>query len=516
MISSGVIEKPGKWRGLLIMVICVIVFIPALPLLWTFITETAPTGQAIGIIKPLLQSFSVAIPAVLFSILLGIPAGIAAALYHFPGKRVLLALLTIPIIVPSFLLAIGLSQLRLHLGLSSDSFLSGWAGTVLVFTAPATSLVLFVTFLSARCLSKSQIEYVRLVGGELLLVRQVAKAVAATAVLAGILAGVLTLSDPGPGQIFGFPGVAYEILVSFSALYDFSLAAKQCLILTAVVLVIAIPVAVFIAPNIVASLLGKDIEPNPLLRNKRAGSVGFLIFSFVLLVTTILPLAGIIAPLFAQFPIVRPLQEVSRTLVDTFLYALIPGLIATLLGYLFAIAIGRQDRRKRNALIVMLLILSLPPALNALGIIKLGTLAPSWLDPLLRSRFTVEMALALRFFPIAAILAIKAFGSTPVSHVLAAATHGISLSLYLRRVLIPILLPSPVLSCVIVALLATAEVGTVLLLRPPGADSLPVQIFTIMANASTSLIAALCFFYIAGASVLLSVGLTLTHKSAVQ
>jgi ABC-type spermidine/putrescine transport system permease subunit II len=63
-----------------------------------------------------------------------------------------------------------------------------------------------------------------------------------------------------------------------------------------------------------------------------------------------------------------------------------------------------------------------------------------------------------------------------------------------------------VLACLIVALLSTAEVGTALLLRPPGADSLPVQIFTVMANAPESLVAALCFLYIAGAASLLIVG----------
>lgn len=188
-------------------------------------------------------------------------------------------------------------------------------------------------------------------------------------------------------------------------------------------------------------------------------------------------------------------------------------MLATILGFLFALAAGRQDRLKRNALIIIFLILSLPPALNALGIIRLGTIAPAWLDPLLRSRFTVALISGLRFFPIAAIIAMKAFGSIPVSQALAAATHGISLSLYLRRVLIPILLPTAILSCVIVSLLATAEVGTVMLLRPPGADSLPVQIFTVMANAPESLVAALCFFYIAGAFMLLMAGLTFTGKA---
>jgi hypothetical protein len=43
--------------------------------------------------------------------------------------------------------------------------------------------------------------------------------------------------------------------------------------------------------------------------------------------------------------------------------------------------------------------------------------------------------------------------------------------------------------------LATAEIGTILLLRPPGEDSFPLAIFTVMANASEVKVSSLCFIY---------------------
>jgi hypothetical protein len=47
--------------------------------------------------------------------------------------------------------------------------------------------------------------------------------------------------------------------------------------------------------------------------------------------------------------------------------------------------------------------------------------------------------------------------------------------------------------------LATADVGSVLLLHPPGQGSLPLAIFTVMANAPESLVASLCLVYVAPA-----------------
>jgi ABC-type Fe3+ transport system permease subunit len=58
----------------------------------------------------------------------------------------------------------------------------------------------------------------------------------------------------------------------------------------------------------------------------------------------------------------------------------------------------------------------------------------------------------------------------------------------------------------IAALLATAEVGTVLLLHPPGHGSLPLAVFTIMANAPEALVAMLCLFYVALALALAVAG----------
>ena len=73
------------------------------------------------------------------------------------------------------------------------------------------------------------------------------------------------------------------------------------------------------------------------------------------------------------------------------------------------------------------------------------------------------------------------------------------------------LLPSLSVSALLVSLLATADVGTVLLLQPPGWSSLPLAIFTVMANAPESLVATLCLLYSA-----LAVGLLITAETVLR
>ena len=84
----------------------------------------------------------------------------------------------------------------------------------------------------------------------------------------------------------------------------------------------------------------------------------------------------------------------------------------------------------------------------------------------------------------------------------AARVHRVPRWRFLLRVAVPWLSRWAWPAAGIAALLATAEVGTVLLLHPPGRGTLPLAIFTIMANAPEALVAMLCLLYIALAAAI--------------
>jgi ABC-type Fe3+ transport system permease subunit len=118
----------------------------------------------------------------------------------------------------------------------------------------------------------------------------------------------------------------------------------------------------------------------------------------------------------------------------------------------------------------------------------------------------------MRFLPVATVVTARSFGLSSPSWAFAAEIHGLSLFGYLRRILIPWMLPGLLLGTFLIALLATAEVGPVLLLRPPGEDSLPVALFTVMANAPEAQVSALCFVYLATAAFLIGGGWAVARR----
>ena len=197
------------------------------------------------------------------------------------------------------------------------------------------------------------------------------------------------------------------------------------------------------------------------------------------------------------------LAEVTRTVASTILYALGAAIVAVVLALLWTLAVGREPRRLVISTGLLLPLLALPPAAPALGAAQLAALAPDWADAVVRGRFAVCAILAMRLAPLAALVVLRGYEATPRSWTLAAALHGVSLLRFLRVVLLPALRPSVLVAGLLVALLSCMDITTVLMLHPPGHGSLPLAIFTVMANAPEAQVAALSLLYVGSAALAL-------------
>src|SRR5262249_14572611 len=261
---------------------------PAFPLLWQAVTsidaeDVVPVvGTAFG--DALWNSAVAALVVAVVAFIVGVPMGMLVALYEFPGRRLFLACITLPLLVPSFLWAIGWSSLVVRLGPPITDLASGFFGCTLVFSASTVALVLLASATATATLSSSQVDAARLSGGEKTLFVQALRYVAVPALFASGLGGVLTLSDPGPSQIFGVHTAATEILTSFSALYDFTLAGRQGAVLMGLVLLIAVPLVCFAAPQLATGMLARQVQGMQRTRHRVFGIfsiAGLILFVLV-------------------------------------------------------------------------------------------------------------------------------------------------------------------------------------------------------------------------------------------
>ena len=103
---------------------------------WSYVFTTAGNQ----ILDGLFTSFSLALVTTMVSLTLGIPAGRALGLYDFPGKRISMLFLTLPIIVPPLSVSMGLHLWFIQLGLAET-----FVGVVLIhltFCLPYTVFVI--------------------------------------------------------------------------------------------------------------------------------------------------------------------------------------------------------------------------------------------------------------------------------------------------------------------------------------------------------------------------------------
>lgn len=500
MMSPQLIERPGRWV-LLAVAPLALAFVPAAFMIGRFIGFGTSFDLGSGFAKALQSSLLVAGGVALVSFAVGLPVGVLAVFYRFPARASLLGVLALPLFVPPFLWAIGLSVFRSSSGLAADGVLGGDVAAVAVFCAMGVPLVMFATMLAAAGLAHHPADAARLAGGERVLLIEAAKAVVPPATLAAGLAAVLSLSDAGPAMILGGRSVAAEMLTSFAALYDYDLATRQCLALSALVLLVALPASIAFAGGFRRALSGRDLATIPSVRHPVATWLAPVVLALPVAVFVGIPLSGLLSPLTVQAPLADAAALAIATLPNTLLYAGGPAVLASVAGFAIAVGVGHVPRVRALAVALAVALLCLPPSLIGLGIARAATEGPPALDWALRSRLTVCVALAVRFLPVALLFGLRSMASVPSSRVQAAAIHGVGLGAFATRILIPALAPGLWLSFLTVALLASGEVGIVLLLRPPGEDSLPVALFTIMANAPAAMVAVLCVVHLLSAAV---------------
>ncbi len=496
-LSPLLLERSGWWRTVGLAAVGILALVPALPLL-----SVAPQASgrflshdSAGFLFLLAESMGLSVAGAGLALGIGLFVGVLHFLYSFRGAAFFRFVFIVPVMVPPLLWAVGLRNLSLYM-------MPGRAGVVFITVMVTLPLVILATISSCSVLNAGQCDAVRLGSGEWRLVRLSVRYAFPGALVAACLGACLMLSCPGPGLALGTKTAISEILVSFSALYDTPVAAMESIFLSVAVLLIALS-AILSAGSRPAEILSGTGRKVAYRFHPVMSPVSFYSSLVCAVILVIMPVCGLLLPSFATPDLPVLMDTLSRTAFNTIMYATGSAGIATCLGVAAALFMGKSAWHRNVGACVMIIIFSLPAALTALGLLSLSASAPKWTDFLLRSPAAVCIAQGIRLFPLPALLVVRVVGSLPSSWSMAAELHGLSLGLFMIKVVIPQLIRPVVTGFMVAFLLSEADVGTVLLLHPPGMQNLPLAIFTIMANAPKALVAQLGLVYLFFAMLLL-------------
>ncbi len=504
--------RTTAWRWAVVAGVLVLAFAPTFPLLAAALRQSAKNALwTESFVKAVVGSLRLGVGVGVVALVLGLPLGLLAALYRFPGRLPLVMVQALPLLLPSFLLAIGWRNLagggRIAWFLAPGAL----GGSILVLGLQMSPLPFFAALAACRSLTAPQIDAARLHGGEKTVMIRSAAACLPVAGMAALLAGILSLTDPGAPQVFRLNTAAMAIRTSFASLNDKVLAAQQCLVMAGLALLLTAPVLIVGLGRLAAAVLARQTRPAmpyPQLPAKPRAP-GRIALVGLIAITTVgigLPALGLCLPAVRDPMFGRAAEKVWDTAGPSLVYTAGAGGVAVLLALGVALAAANDWRLRSVTLGVLLLLLALPPALGAIGVVHAAAKAPPALDWLMRSQLTVAVVLGLRLLPVAAIAMMRAVGSLSPSWTEAAKVHGVGRIRLFGRVILPVLTPTLLIGLLLVTVLAAADVTTTHLLHPAGRQSLPLAISTVMANAPEGLVASLCLLYLLGVVGLMVLG----------
>jgi iron(III) transport system permease protein len=428
---------------------------------------------------------------------IGAPLGVLLARTSLPYLALLRVALAAPLLLPPYVVALAWTYLASSRGLlatvAGSDALAGWTyslpAAVLVLGLVLYPLSMLATEVAIRRIDGRLEEAALMVAGPAGVFWRITVPLVAPGVMAtALIIFVLAVSE------FGVPGVlrvrvyTTEIFTAFAALYDPVRAALLALPLLTLCLAVAAVAVALLGDRFVSARRGAN-TPGA-LRVER--SLPLLVMVTVVLVTALaVPIAVLAREALSSQSIVAVIggsgEAIANSLRLATLGATVVVVIAMWLGYARARTTSRAGRLADIALVVLF---AVPGTLVGVGLIHVWN-RPGPLGGLYGTDGMLVLAYLARLLPVV-VLALAASGrEVPVSHEEAAAASGAGWLRTMWRIVVPQMRLGLIAAWLIAFVLAFGELGVSILVAPPGETTLPIRIYTIVANAPSSSVAVL-------------------------
>lgn len=441
------------------------------------------------------RSLAIAAGTTILALIMGVPTAILLSRTDLGMKQALAALAVVPVLIPPSIHAIVWSHLdRLAKPVLPLNIHSLW-GVILVLALAYFPFVFLLTTSGLQTIDPNVEEASLLNRGRFRTVTRITLPLATPHILSSaVFVFIFSVIDFGVPDILRVNVYPVEIFIQFSALYD----EKSATLLSLPLLLMTLSLL----------LLHQRIMKERSFINFSGGharrvvfglgNLGFAAHGFILLILILsvgVPLAVL---LHAAGPIAgygRVLQSCADQIAYSLIVALAGALLAVALGFPLAIIMERSpDRPARVLFFCALLPLAVPAVTLGIGMIKVWN--RPFVDLLYGSSLMVVFGYTARFLPLcvlAAISGLKQIGTGPEE---AAALVTSRWSRTAGNILLPLMSRSLTTGFFAVFVLSLGELGTTLLVIPPGRETIPIRIYNLMHYGAEQTVAALCLIVV--------------------
>jgi iron(III) transport system permease protein len=428
---------------------------------------------------------------------IGAPLGIALACVPLPCKALLRLALAAPVLLPPYIVALSWVYLGGSYGFLADiagvDGLSDWT-----YSLPAAILVLSLVFYPLSMLATEVT--MRRVDGRLeeaaLMVAppgRVLRGITLPLAAPGIFAAALVVFVLAVSE-FGVPGLlrvrvyTTEVFTAFAALYDFTRAILLAVPLLLLCLVVAAVAAALLGERLIATRRSTGTRPALFDTWRRPAQAG----TFVVLTLGLgLPLSMLIREASGARSLSVAFGGAGDAIANSLILATVGATAVVSVAFWIGYARARAwPRLGQVADVLFVVVFAVPSTVIGVGLIGLWNRTGPF-GVLYGTDAMLLLAYLARFIPIAALALAASTRYVPVSHEEAAAVSGAGWLRTMLRIVLPQARLGLAAAWVIAFILSFGELGVSILVAPPGEATLPIRIYTIIANAPSSHVAAL-------------------------
>lgn len=434
--------------------------------------------------------------------LAGVALGLLLAKSDLPWRGIFTAVLSLPLLFPPYILAVGWFEVLGRGGLlaqwagsaageATSRWLFGMPGAVLVLSTAFLPVVLLLTMTYLQAVNPTLEEAARLSSGWLDTLKGITIPLASPGiVLSLVLVFLLTLGEFGAPSFLRvdvFPVASFTQLTAF---YNFGAATAAAL------------------PLIAVALLGLTVEQRALrgkefqfgwegLRNTwrlplgRARMAAGLVVAWATLMLVAVPIGALVWRGIGIAALKEALDRAGASAARSMAYCGLSATLLAMLGFFLAYLIDRR------AVVCwrwidggMLFLFTLPGSVIGIGLIGLWN--RTWTNWIYATPAILVIGYVAQYAALGTRTILAGLAQTSPSLEEAAEVAGATWFRRVSGILAPLLGPSILLSWTVTFLFCLRDVSLPLLLAPPGHDTLTARTMTLMANGSAELVAALC------------------------
>ena len=472
--------------------------IPVLSLGWQAITAPALSSEIVLEARQrglLVNTTVLGCGTALMATAVGVPLGIVLARTRLRQPALFRFGLTIPLLLPPYVVALAWTYI--------SAWLQSAAGAIVVMSLAFFPVSMLATEVAIRRTDARLEEAASLVASPGRVLWQITLPLATPSILAaGLVIFVLAVSEFGVPALLQVRVYTTEVFTAFASLYDPIRATVLAIPLLACVsswrqLPLCLSGDRLVTPRRQTAAMAPMLPVPPLAATAACVAIFSVSVAFPVLV-----LVGEAARARAPGEVVAGSSEAIRnSLMLAGLGATMVVGVAVWLGYARAHATSWPGRVGD---VVFVTLFAVPSTIFGVGLISFWN-RPGPLGVFYGTDVMFLLAMLGRFLPLAALILAAVARYVPRSHEEAAAVNGAGWARNMSRIVLPQMRLGILATWVIVFVLAFGELGVSILVAPPGEATLPIRIYTLIANSPPSQVALLALLQISIITVPLAI-----------